>query len=313
MYVFLCNTPLHALIAKRIIETENVQHYVLVYLCFDSGAKHKEYFSMLAEKSDHAFFCKLEGTVFSDIWRLSKLSLRLRNLIGTKILLGCGNIKHFHSRYLMLVLGVKHYFTFDDGSGNISGDGYFYDLTERKDVGIFFKILAPRLLYKSLVKNILVHYSIYDFPNVFTPCKHLNLIEGKCERSGNDRREIIYLANAFSEDGLMDESSELQLDRDVIDRLGVTQVLLHPRSTKMEHFVHLGVKVIQTNMIAEDYILHIVPNRPVTLVGVYSTALLNLSSVQGVKLVNVCVKVNKPVKRIIKLMKEAGVAMEVIK
>ena len=37
-----------------------------------------------------------------------------------------GNPKTIYSRFIIFILNPKHIYTFDDGIGNISNEGYFY-------------------------------------------------------------------------------------------------------------------------------------------------------------------------------------------
>ncbi len=310
MRLFLCYTPLHALIAKRIIETEKLDDCVAVYVCFQKTAKHEYYFNQLAKNCDHSFFLSLKHSMLSDVFRLAKFALKLKLKFGVKWELFAGNIKHFHSRFLMLLLGIKNFNTFDDGSGNVSGAGYFYDLEDRKDIGAVFSLIAPRLLYKNIIGNISQHYTIYDFQNVFSPTRKITLLGGggcQVELSMQQER-VVYLANAFSEDDLMSKEEELAMDGNVLKRWSVTDVLLHPRSSKVAHFEAEGASVVRSFLIAEDYILSLISKGySVTVIGIYSSTLLNVLSMPNLNLINLEPQLNKPTEKLHELLIEAGV------
>lgn len=311
MRLFLCYTPLHALIAKRIIESERFDNCVAVYICFSKTDKHEYYFNELAKKCSHSYFLTLKHSMLSDVFRMTKLALKLRLKLGVNWTLFTGNIKHFHSRFLMFLLRIKDFNTFDDGSGNVSGAGYFYDLNDRKDVGAIFSLIAPNLLYEKLIVNISRHYTIYGFPNVFKPTWRITLLGdvGQVESVAKQER-VVYLANAFSEDGLMTLDYELAMDAEVLKRWPVTDVLMHPRSSKTSHFELEKVSIVQSNLIAEDYILSLVSQGcTVTVIGVFSSALLNLANVEGLALINYYSKIDKPIEGIVKLMAKLGIEL----
>lgn len=308
MTLFLCYTPLHALIAMRIVEQEEISAYAVIYLCYSKSRKHRKYFELLAKNSDEAHFCELDSNFLSDLYKLVSLARNIRPQLGKSIFFGAGNIKDFNSRFLMMLLGVRRFFTFDDGSGNICGQGYFYEQSERLRKTVLFRLFAPRLLYPSLSKSGETHYTIYRFRNVFSPTKYVSLLphEARYSEKGNSESRI-YLANAFSEDGLMSVEEEIELDCEIISRFEISNVLLHPRSNVKDHFSQRGVEIVDTDLIAEDYALRRLNHGPVTLVGVYSSALLNLADIEGISLVNVNADIGKPSAQIGSLMRKVGI------
>lgn len=306
--LFICYTPLHAMIAKRLIEKKELDNIYLIYICFGINAKHECYYSKLAELSDKSILLDLRHTMLSDVYRLVMLALSMRGSSHSHWSLYTGNIKHFHSRFLALLLGIKEFYTFDDGSGNISGDGYFYDISDRRSIGLLFKVLQPRLLYENVVKSIKKHYTIYAVENVYKNSEYIELIsDGEPMLDSIGNRKVIYLSNAFANDELMTKKQERDMDLSIVKSLAVTDVLMHPRGDRTDFFKDQGVNVIDTDLIAEDYILHAVKARSIVVVGVYSTALLNLSSLEKIDLINVDFKVGKPLQEIARIFELAGV------
>jgi len=209
----------------------------------------------------------------------------------------------------MFLLRIKDFNTFDDGSGNVSGAGYFYDLNDRKDVGAIFSLIAPHLLYEKLIGNIGRHYTIYDFPNVFKPTQKIALLDDlKQAETVMKLDKIVYLANAFSEDGLMTRDCELAMDVEVLRRWPVTDILMHPRSSKTSHFEVGGGSIVRSLLIAEDYILLLISKGyNVTVIGIYSSTLLNVLNLPNLKLINLEPQLNKPTEKLHELFIEAGV------
>lgn len=307
--LFICYTPLHTIIARRVIETERLTECTLVYICFQSSNKHEKYFNDLAALCNESYFLQLKHSLISDLLHLTKLS---RTLWSTNhiCVLYTGNIKHFHSRFLCLLLGIKNFYTFDDGSGNISGGGYLYDDEENKLTLAFFSLFSHRLLYKNIKKNITNHFTIYEHKNVYTPSKFIPLITDIKAANNNDNKTLnIYLSNAFSEDSLMSVEEECAMDQRIISKFKIDTVLPHPRSKKSNPFLDTTA---DCELIAEDYILKkISEGYDVSVYACYSTVLLNLSSIARLKLFNIDIPINKPLSELRKLLKNMGV-IEVI-
>ncbi|MEY8214797.1 MAG: glycosyltransferase family 52, partial [Colwellia sp.] len=95
---------------------------------------------------------------------------------------------------------------------------------------------------------------------------------------------------------------------EVLKRWPVTDVLLHPRSSKVSHFEAEGATVVRTVLIAEDYILSLISQGyGVTVIGIYSSTLLNVLSIPNLNLINLEPPLNKPTEKLHELLIEAGV------
>jgi len=224
MDLLICYTPLHVVIAEALIKRGDIKDYALVYICFGRNEKHDYYYGRISQGAVRSCFVEMKHAAVHDA--VAVLKLRLGGLAGLKFeRLFTGNVKHIYSRLLAYLCGDPDIYTFDDGSGNISGSGYFYEMTESHLSQWVFSVLAPRYLYKNVVSRIAIHYSVYDFKNVYagfaSKVSKVSLFSPSVAAQAQDTKVmVVYLGNAFSKDGLCSKDYEDALDDYVIKNMG---------------------------------------------------------------------------------------------
>ena len=311
MKLVICYTPLHALILKRLREEGLIDNYYLLYICFDSGLRHKQYFNIAGINGQRKFLV-LKRSLYHDFYKLLKF---LKGLPHDFKFTGVvtGNLKHSYSRFSAYVLGVRELYTFDDGSGNISGAGYLYEANENFLSQIFFLLCATRFLYKNCLSRIVTHYTIYDFDNlvdVYNVSKiKISLLR---ERKVSEIKKLhsisVYLGNCFYLDGELSERGEFSFDEAVVKRYKIDLYLPHPRRESLifkNEEKHM--KILDTG-ISEDVVLSLLDSySQVNLFGCYSSVMLNLSQVEGVSIKNIHVDLNKPTNTLEKIFERLGI------
>jgi hypothetical protein len=291
MKVFICFTPLHVLISKRIIEEEGIVKYLFVYFTDSDTEKNKYYYKKLANNSVESFYIVLKKKFIYDLKIIYKLSKKVKK--HNELIYYSGKIKSSHNRLLMYLTTYNKLITFDDGSGNISGDGYFYDINEGKFFQLFFMLFNKKLLYKNIKESRQLHYTIFDLPNVFSNTKKIQLFKTKMIQDSSLPNLVILLTNAFAEDGEMELEKEKEAYRQIISKYNVTKIIRHPRE-KYIKITDKKVEEIKDLRIAEEVIIDLANKYNITLIGMYSTVLLNFLGT-NIKLINCDVKVKKPV------------------
>ena len=121
--LFICSTPLHVLIAEKIISKMNIECYYLLYLTYVDNKRNRYYFSRLSKGSKKSLYCHLRKDnwiVFFVVFIYAWFWCAFRNIEAVYL----ANIKSLLNRFIILPLKAA-VFTFDDGSGNISKGGYF--------------------------------------------------------------------------------------------------------------------------------------------------------------------------------------------
>ena len=289
MEVFVCFTPLHVLISKRIIFEEGIVNYYFFYLGFNKNKKNIFYYEKLAARAINSKFILIGlKDIFSSLLLIFEgLVLRLR--YGNNLIFYTGNIKKIHSRFLMFLSGYKSIITFDDGVGNLVSDGYFSS-EERIFSKWFFLIFNNQLTYKYIIENIEKHYTIYDFKNVFKNTVKIILFKDNVKRKSGEKI-VVLVTSPFAFFNLMTKSNEINLYDRLIKEYKVDFIINHPLDSK--EYLHAGCKVINSKFIAEELVFKLLEKNDVTVIGTYSSVLLNLSSVYGVNVVNVPVQLKR--------------------
>lgn len=179
MKLFLCNTPLQAMIAARIIDEEGLSLHEcsLLYVC--DGLNDKI----------HSSFVRL-----SSFMKYAKLIHRARSLSGVrrmrKFISSIGNVDEIYvaciddslAHYAISFTKGATIKTFDDGTANITPSSRYF--TGRSGLGFrsallkaFHALNGNRYNLKLVKSESVLHYSIYNgFDNVMDNVKHIELI-----------------------------------------------------------------------------------------------------------------------------------------
>ena len=291
MKVFVCFTPLHVLISKRIIFEEGIEDYFCFYLGLNKNKKNLFYYEKLSAKSIRSKFISIGRKNILSILLLMFEGLVLRLRCDNNLIFYTGNIKKMHSRFLMFLSGYKSIVTFDDGVGNLVSDGYFSS-DERIFFKWFFLIFNSQLTYKYIIENIDKHYTIYDFKNIFKNTVKIILFKDNINRQSGEKI-VVLVTSPFAFFDMMSKSNEINLYDRLIKDYNVDFIINHPLDSK--EYLYDGCKVINSKFIAEELVFKLLQKNDVTVIGTYSSVLLNLSSVHGVNVVNVPVKLKRDV------------------
>lgn len=283
MNLIICATPLHILIAERIIEQNPKEDYfILTYLNTDNP-KTLYYHEQLIKKCRGGIVViksHKEGVIDTYINILRLLSIGLRIPKCKRVYLTNTNVPDIH---LMLVRQRKaEIITFDDGTRNIIGDipeDFFY-----------FKLLQLYLYKYNLIPSNQYlksqrskHYSIYKYPNNMGPSEYLPLFMPTQENDVREfnEEEIILLGQPLyeqQEDRVTKKN--IALTKQVIEDYHITKYFPHPR----ESYHISGVEYIDTPLIIEDYLIQEFkkhPERKYIIYSYCSTAVLNLQGISN--------------------------------
>lgn len=296
MNLLVCYTPLHVLIAERLLKLGKLENFYLLYICFNESEQHRFYYKRLAEIAPFG----ADFLVLPHDWRdpLRLIRWRQKNKELAPNFLISGNVKHMHSRLLAFFLGIKKFKTFDDGSGNIAINGYFSDLRENKISKILFSLISPSYLYVNIIKKIDRHFSIYPDENVYSRfgvlVEKIELFEKiKNVTEQNQGAVTIYIGHAFVETGLIAGEDAERLDRILFEKFSINYFLPHPRSRNLSFFPPMRKYASKSPLIAEEFVLSLLNyGKFVRIIGVNSSALLNLAFSRGVEIINIDLKTN---------------------
>lgn len=294
MDLFLCYTPLHVLIAEQIIRRHPQERIGLLYLDFNGDPKHATYYQRLSRHAECSRLLALSDRYLTDMACLRKWASELGERCGDdRVRLICGNLKKFHSRYVAYCLGIRDFVTFDDGMENLVS-GYLSDLREGPFSRSFFTLFARDCLYPNVLSRCQTHYTIFPLPNVYTNTQYIPLLTGT-ESTARSRAPLtILLCGAYYEDNLMSLEGERSLYRNIVGRFQVTHYIRHPRERIAKLAGH-QLEELSSDRVAEDIVQDLSRSHRVTVVGVYSTALLTLKAVEGIRLINIKIPLDRAV------------------
>lgn len=302
--IFICYTPLHILIAKRIISEKNINKFYFIYLYDRKSPVNDYYFNLLSNKADKSFSVKLRKRSMFSIFTLINVFNEFKELTDCRIF--TGNIKKYTSRSLALLFKYKEIITFDDGSGNISGQGYFYSENESLLTKMLFFVVDKKLLYKNLLTSSRTHYSIYKFKNVYENSEYIPLlkIKNNCPNKSRGIKTIL-LTNAFAEDNEVSLKNEQNLYKEILNKYNIDYILKHPREY-LNKKLNIS-KYYKGTMIAEDFIQEVYKDNDIILIGSYSSTMFSFLSIKGIKVINADIKLKKPLKKISQIFYQHGV------
>ena len=287
MQLFICYTPLHILIAQKIIHSEKIESYCFVYL-YDNNSKKNEHYYELLEK-DAIFSVKVLRTkaTFTDFINIYKLSQTLKvNCKAGEINIYTGNIKSVHTRFLMFLLNYTNLYTFDDGCANISNTGYYANSNENNLYKLFFQLFAPSLVYSQLRNKMKIHYTIFKEKNIYPNCKYIDLYNKTRQKNKHTvTKKTILLTSVLSESNITSKKIELELYEAIILQFNVTDIIPHPR----EENLALDIHIINSHLVSEDILLELSKDYELTVIGIFSSTLLNLA---GLDIVNSLISID---------------------
>ncbi|MDO9185003.1 MAG: glycosyltransferase family 52 [Bacteroidia bacterium] len=293
--VFICYTPLQILLSEKIIELENIDTFILIFYFEKDNAKSKYYFNKLSSKAKQAFYIKKNNQIFSALKSFCFLYLKLRKF-SSPYNFFTGNIKSAYSRFIIYLLGFKVLYTFDDGIGNVCGDGYFYGNIKPSAIISLLPFLRLNFTYGKMHSQIKKHYSIYTLPNVMPNSTYVNLFNYDFLEVLNqvEKEIVILLTSTLHEEGYMKLEQEKALYNNITTKYNVTHVISHPLE-KFKKIDNPQIVLIESEKIAEEIILNLRKEyTKIKVIGISSSALFNLKGMEGVEIINIHYNENAP-------------------
>ncbi|MBP0640059.1 glycosyltransferase family 52 [Cupriavidus sp. AcVe19-6a] len=286
--LMIAYTPLHVLIIERIISERGINKFDLIYFSNSNSPKHRAYYDRLGGTARNALFLQYRRRSIVNVTSILSALRRARFLQG-----GVGRIvfvaalKQIPTRLILLFVknGVLH--TYDDGWGNVSGEGYYYECSDGP-ITRLAELLMKRLSYRWLVANIDCHVTIFKgLKNVFGHApvvNHIDLFpsgEGRLRADARAERLAVLLTAPFSENGLVSAGREREIYKHAIEKFGVKMVIPHP-GERSEKLADQSLHVLGGNKIAEEIIGDLVKGGMIVdLYGFASTTLLVLAQATG--------------------------------
>ncbi|HET8858753.1 glycosyltransferase family 52 [Marivirga sp.] len=290
--LIIANTPLHCLIIKSILKESKPKTGVfLVYLTKNINKKDLNYFNKINLFFENSILIDLNSS--AGLIQLFKLLLTLRKKKFKSIYIG--QLKTAFNRVLLLstINYTKKYgeiYSYDDGIGNLNVGGYFDVIKEHWISSFIFKVFNKNLLYKNLKTFISCHFTIFppDF-NIFPNSTFVSLLDlsNSLNKPSNNNTINILLTTPYYDIGRLSKQISVGLFNNVIEKYKIDYLLPHPKDTLMNNYKINQSKIIDTNMIAEEWILKLLKYNTsnVKLFAFGSSTLLTMMNIPGVEVI----------------------------
>jgi N-acetyllactosaminide alpha-2,3-sialyltransferase len=291
-------TPLHTLIAKKIIQQQKIETYVLLYYYYEANEKITYYYEQLANDAAKSFFIKKVNSGVKAFSILVSLSRHLRGWVSPSATLYCGNIKTIYSRLPIYFLKIRKIHSFDDGIGNVCGEGYFYKgrLPSVKDN--FLRVLGLDFSYSFAYGLVQKHYTIYKAPNAMAHTVYLKLFNFETGAAGAGTQPTsVLLTSTLFEDGVTTLELEQRLYAAAIRDFNVRYIIPHPLELTVKS-VDTAIIKIRSQKIAEEIVVDLLKEHgQISVIGWYSSALVHLVDVPGITAINISFNNNLPLEK----------------
>lgn len=286
--LFICYTPLHALIADKIVKQEKIGAYTVVYFYTTDNQKNKYYFDLIAANAQHAFYREKNNAVFHTLSLLQNLYSELKACLIKHPVIYSGNIKTIYSRFLVFRLRATTLHTFDDGIGNIREEGYFYEGRYPTAATRFLSVLGLDMSYSRMYRLIKKHYTIYKMPNAMPFCVYIELFDFKTSfLAENTQTTCVFLTSTLSEENVISMDLEKKLYKEIIDTFDVKYIIPHPLEFHQK-ITDAHVVFLKSDKIAEEMIMELRKTYGrIKVIGWYSSTLVHLMHVEGIETINI--------------------------
>lgn len=275
--------------AKKIIELEKLSSFVLIYYYSGNSEKIKYYYDQIAPLAAKAFYIEKNNKLPHTFKTLVRLFFSVRRYLRQPLTVYTGNVKSMYSRFIIFATKARTLHTFDDGVGNVCGEGYFYEHLNPSASSRFLSSVGLSLSYSAMYSRIKKHYTIYKAPNVMPFCTPISLFDfDPARKAGDELPEVsVLLTSALYEYGFADLETEKKLYWKIIKDFNVKYVIAHPLEI-YDKFEGQNVTILKSKKIAEEIIMDLRNDYGhIKVIAWYSSVLIHLSSISGVEAINV--------------------------
>ena len=279
MNLIICATPLHMLIAKRIIEQYPQERFYLLTYLNNLNPKMLYYHKQLAKScvGDRIVIKSSKiGYVYSYINLLNLLFIGFQIPKCQKVFLAHTGESDIH--VMLIRQKYAEVITFDDGTKNIISSPIKYTFNVGKLYQFLYKYYIPD--DNTLNARRIKHYSIYQYPNNAGPSEYIPLFQGtdKEEQKAYTQEIRILLGQPIYEFDKAGNQKNISFTERIIKDYQIKKYFPHPR----EEYRISDVEYIDTPLIIEDYLIQELkehPERKYIIYSYCSTAVLNLQGI----------------------------------
>ncbi|WP_413459983.1 glycosyltransferase family 52 [Herbaspirillum huttiense] len=293
----VCMTPLHVLIAERIVHARGRKFARGLYLCHDDTAKHRFYaerLSAICETTD--FKAEVQPVPSGPLrhWHWVRLLRRMRlrlaqQFAGIKVrevVTSCSADRALMA--LLAVLQPSELSTFDDGFANIDPSPPPIFVHTRWPQRLILQLAGIGWWPERVHQRSARHFTIYDQANVVQRLQRLTLgaedlaVPAAGDQAASNEEDIVVFLGPYPEVG----PEILEAFERAARQLKPIGYLPHPRDA---HGLLKSVPRLESLLVAEDFVvqqLRKAGSAGVRVYGYNSSGLVNLAAIQGARAYN---------------------------
>lgn len=273
--LLLVRTPFQAWVAQKVLASEGLKSYDLLYFTHNDSDEDRHYFSQLAETASSSRYCWAPTRRFDILGHLvfhRQASPWKHRCSYDQVLMASINSPVLNA--LATYHAASALITFDDGLANIVPDGmYQQDITGWR-TRLYRRMLGavPLALLKQRIER---HYSIYPgFDNIVDPSRVRPLEAWRRKDSAwsaEEKAVSYFIGQPFQEVMSVAQIEQLR------QRLKAMKIDFYVRHPREREILDIGTVPIEKHgRIAEEAILQHAQGRPIQLIGWFSTVLFNM-------------------------------------
>ena len=284
--LIICKTPLQVLIAEKIIDLYPNERFYGVMFPSVVNEKIEFYATRLKKKCNKFVFINNKVKLFIILLFFKFINISLNNVF-------VASIDCILPQLIISKNTFKKLLTFDDGTANIVGSGYFYnEKIGSKKVRFLKKIFKINKTMQDLKKISTKHYTIYnEMPNIIDNTEFISLLPTDFSINKSIKKIKIFLGQPIFElkDGLSYEEKKNKNKKytsKVIEEIGIDYYFPHPK----EQYHIDNVDYIYSKFIFEDWILEQIRLNPTIKYEVYSffsSVIFNIKDIPNVSVYSI--------------------------
>ncbi|QMT31035.1 glycosyltransferase family 52 [Alysiella filiformis] len=283
--LFICLTPLQALIAQALIRQNSHYPADLLMICYaeSDNAKFRHYYHQTAKLCDFAQFVRVPRNAWAREISLFSLSKNLQKQYHT---IFAASIDNPNVQFPLSHLNFVQLETFDDGTANLYPNSILYrNQNYGKKAKIIRQLQGIRYQTEDLRQLSAQHHTLYPNQNNISPkTKTLNLWDNVAEKpvsgsqNGQNVQKIVLGQPLFD-----NPQQNIDVFKQILKISQAAHYFPHPRED-----YPIPAQYIDTPLIFEDYLLQQIQNHPQTQYQIHhiaSTAALNVVNFPRVQIV----------------------------
>lgn len=273
--LLIIRTPFQAWFVEQILQEERVEQFDIIYITQNNSEEDRYYYGQLKSKAmngSYIFVKKQKFDVLNTIFLRIKLRRWYKSGSYNKIIYA--SITALVPNSLVANFPSSELITFDDGAANIVvSDEYHVESKSRRY--LLYRYLLGASPINDIKSRISRHYTLYsDFKNIVDARRLIHLDSWNSKSNTKSNTKNYFIGSPFEE--IMNENQILRL-KNYVKKLNIDSYVTHPRERKR---LDIDVDVLnKQGRIAEDAIISDAGDRPIGLVGWFSTVMLNLGAV----------------------------------